>query len=218
MLRLSILGGTGPEGRGIAMRLAMAGHAVCIGSRDESKALDIAIDISNSIGVHIIGLDNANAAKEGEVIFVTVPYDAQCAVLQSVEKDLAGKIIVNVVAPMEFTKGIGASAIDVAIGSAAEESQSLCPDSYVVSALQNVSAENLEDPDKILDEDVIVCSDHKDSKEIVMGLIRNIDTLRPVDGGALSNSKYVEQLTPLLVNINRIYKMHSGIKITGIEN
>lgn len=218
MLRLSILGGTGPEGRGIAMRLAMAGHAVCIGSRDEAKALDIAIDLSNSIGVHIIGLDNANAAKEGEVIFVTVPYDAQCAVLQSVEEDLAGKIIVNVVAPMKFTKEAGAAAIDVEIGSAAQESQSLCSDSYVVSALQNVSAENLEDPDKILDEDVIVCSDHKDSKEIVMDLIRNIDTLRPIDGGALSNSKYVEQLTPLLVNINRIYKMHSGIKITGIEN
>ncbi len=215
-VRISILGGTGPEGRGLAVRLAMAGNAVCLGSRDESRAIDVAIDLSSSVGIHVIGLDNASAAKDGDVIFVTVPYQAQSDLLSSIKDDLEGKIIVNVIAPMEFVKGVGAQALDVKAGSAAEECRDIACDSKIVSAFQNVSAEDLENPDLVLDEDVIICSDDSDAKKIVMELVGSIDNLRPVDGGALSNSKYVEQITPLLVNINRIYKIHAGIKIVGI--
>lgn len=216
-MRISILGGTGPEGRGIAVRLAMAGHAVCLGSRDETRAIDVAIDLSSAVGIHVIGLDNKEAAKDGDVIFLTVPYEAQADLLSSVKEELQGKIVVNVIAPMEFIKGVGAQAIDVESGSAAEECRDLVLESKVVSAFQNVSAEDLENPDLRLDEDVIVCSDEPDAKDTVMDLVRSIDDLRPVDGGALSNSKYVEQITPLLVNINRIYKIHAGIKIVGID-
>ncbi len=216
-MRISILGGTGPEGRGIAVRLALAGHAVCLGSRDEAKAIDVAIDLSSSVGIHVIGLDNAAAAKDGDIIFLTVPYAAQSSLLDLVKDDLKHKVVVNVIAPMEFIKGLGAKSVEVAAGSAAEECRDLVKDAKIVSAFQNVSAEDLENPDLVLDEDVIVCSDDEASKELIMELVRDIPTLRPVNGGALSNSKYVEQITPLLVNINRIHKIHAGIKITGIN-
>ena len=143
-------------------------------------------------------------------------YQAQSDLLSSIKDDLEGKIIVNVIAPMEFVKGVGARALDVEAGSAAEECREIACNSKIVSAFQNVSAEDLENPDLVLDEDVIICSDDSDAKKIVMELVESIDNLRPVDGGALSNSKYVEQITPLLVNINRIYKIHAGIKIVGI--
>ena len=215
-MRISILGGTGPEGRGLAVRLAMAGNAVCLGSRDETRAIDVAIELSSSVGIHVIGLDNAAAAKDADVIFLTVPYQAQSELLHSVKDDLSGKIIINVIAPMEFVKNVGAKALDVKAGSDAEECRDIVTDSKVVSAFQNVSAEDLENPDLELDEDVIVCSDDPEAKTLVMDLVKSIEHLRPIDGGGLSNSKYVEQITPLLVNINRIYKIHAGIKITGI--
>ena len=215
-MRISILGGTGPEGGGLAVRLAMAGNAVCLGSRDETRAIDVAIELSSSVGIHVIGLDNAAAAKDADVIFLTVPYQAQSELLHSVKDDLSGKIIINVIAPMEFVKNVGAKALDVKAGSAAEECRDIVTDSKVVSAFQNVSAEDLENPDLELDEDVIVCSDDPEAKTLVMDLVKSIEHLRPIDGGGLSNSKYVEQITPLLVNINRIYKIHAGIKITGI--
>ena len=92
----------------------------------------------------------------------------------------------------------------------------MLPDSTVVAAFQNISAVDLIVPDRIMEGDVVVCSDHGEAKESVMGLVRKIRDLRPVDGGGLENARYVEQLTVLLVSINRIYKAHSGIKIVGI--
>jgi NADPH-dependent F420 reductase len=119
---------------------------------------------------------------------------------------------------MGFRRGRGAFAVDVPAGSAAEESQELAPESLVVSAFQNVSAEELLQPGGSVPGDVVVCSDHAEAKAAVMALARRIPDLRPVDGGALANSRYVEQITPLLVNINRIYRIHAGIKIVGVED
>ena len=101
-------------------------------------------------------------------------------------------------------------------GSAAQEAQAAAPDSRVVAAFQNVSAEELLKPDATLDEDVVICGDDAEAKARVVELTRLIPNLRPVDGGALYNAKYVEQITPLLVNINRIYRTHSGVRITGV--
>ena len=120
------------------------------------------------------------------------------------------------IAPMQFQRGRGASAIEVEAGSAAQEAQELLPDSLVVAAFQNVSAEELQEPGTVMEGDVVICSDHPAAKEAVTGLTAKIPNLRPVDGGALANARYVEQITPLLVNINRIYKIHAGIKIVGV--
>ena len=106
--------------------------------------------------------------------------------------------------------------MEVEAGSAAQEAQELLPDSQVVAAFQNASAEELLDPNVTMEGDVIVCSDHAEAKKLVMGLAGKIKNLRGVDGGGLANAKYVEQITPMLVNINRIYKIHAGIRIVGI--
>ena len=214
---LAFLGGTGPEGKGLALRLAAAGEPVIIGSRDAGRAATAAEEVLQlAPGTNISGAENAQAAAQADVVFLAFPYEGQRATLEQLQGALAGKVVVDVIAPMSFQRGQGASAVEVEAGSAAQEAQELLPDSLVVSAFQNISAEELQQPDTVMDGDVIVCSDHAEAKSLVMGLVSKIPGLRPVDCGGLANSKYVEQITPMLVNINRIYKIHAGIKIVGI--
>ena len=214
---LAILGGTGPEGKGLALRLAMAGEEPIIGSRDAARGAAVAEELAQSAsGVVIKGTDNAGAAASADVVFLAFPYEGQRPVLEDLGPALMGKIVVCVIAPMKFERGKGASAVEVEAGSAAQEAQEMLPDSQVVAAFQNASAEELLDPNVTMEGDVVVCSDHADAKKLVMGLADKIKNLRGVDGGGLANAKYVEQITPMLVNINRIYKIHAGIKIVGI--
>ena len=214
---LAILGGTGPEGKGLALRLAMAGETPIIGSRDAGRGADAAEELAQSVpGVVIKGSDNAGAVASADVVFLAFPYEGQRRVLEDLGAALKGKIVVSVIAPMKFERGKGASAVEVEAGSAAQEAQDMLPDSQVVAAFQNASAEELLDPSATMEGDVVVCSDHPEAKKLVMELAGKIKDLRGVDGGSLANAKYVEQLTPLLVNINRIYKIHAGIKIVGV--
>ena len=215
---LGFLGGTGEEGKGLAFRLALAGESVMIGSRDEARAVEAAAEVNDLLGKQVaIGANNLQTAEESDTVFVTVPYSAQAMLLGDVGQYLRSKIVIDVIAPMSFVRGVGAQAINIESGSAAEEAQELVPESFVVSAFQNVSAAELVLPNIPMVGDVLVCGDDKDSKQRVMELVCLIDKLKPVDGGMLFNSKYVEQITPLLVNINRLYKTHSGIHITGLE-
>ena len=231
---LAFLGGTGPEGRGLALRLARAGEDIIIGSRDAERAATAAAELTLLIeriggvaGVGttragttragtIEGADNLAAAARADSAFITVPYEAQRLLLEPLVGLLSGKVVVNVIAPMRFERGRGAIAVPVEAGSAAEEAQLLLPDSPVVAAFQNVSAEELQEPERAMEGDVVVCADDRQAKTLVMSLAEKIQRLRPVDGGSLANAKYVEQITPLLVNINRIYKIHSGIRIVGV--
>lgn len=214
---LAFLGGTGPEGKGLALRLAMAGESVVIGSRDAGRAQEAADELLTlAQGKAISGAVNETAAAQADVVFLTMPYNGMSPTIAGVGDALAGKIVVTVIAPMRFERGVGAIAEDVAAGSAAQEAQAAAPDSRVVAAFQNVSAEELLKPDVALDEDVVICADDADAKQTVIDLTRKIPNLRPVDAGALFNAKYVEQITPLLVNINRIHRAHSGVRITGV--
>jgi NADPH-dependent F420 reductase len=214
---LAFLGGTGPEGKGLALRLALAGETIIIGSRDSARATGAAEELLQlAPGSRIEGAANADAAARADVVFLTFPYEGQRPVLEQIAGSLRGKVVVNVIAPMSFQRGRGASAIEVEAGSAAQEAQELLPGALVAAAFQNVSAEELQEPDKAMEGDVIICSDHQEAKELVTGLVPRIPNLRPVDGGTLANAKYVEQITPLLVNINRIYKVHAGIRVVGL--
>ena len=214
---LAILGGTGPEGKGLALRLAMAGETPIIGSRDASRGAAAAQALSQlASNVDIRGSDNSGAVLQADVVFLAFPYEGQRPVLEDLGPALKGKIVVSVIAPMKFERGKGASAVEVGAGSAAQEAQDMLPESQVVAAFQNASAEELLEPNITMEGDVVVCSDHAAAKKIVMDLADQIKDLRGVDGGSLANAKYVEQITPLLVNINRIYKTHSSIKIVGI--
>ena len=218
---LAFLGGTGPEGQGLALRLALAGADVIIGSREAARAEIAAAELSALVAAapeagRIAGRDNLDAAAQADTAFLTVPYTAQRPLLEQLAPALAGKVVVNVIAPMRFERGVGAVALPVDSGSAAAESQLLLPDSQIAAAFQNISAEELLAVDRTMSGDVIVCSDHPAAKRMAMELTAKIPDLRPVDGGGLANAKYVEQITPLLVNINRIYKIHSGIQIVGL--
>ena len=219
---LAFLGGTGPEGKGLALRLAMAGEAVIIGSRDAARAQEAAAELlALAPDAAISGAVNHDAAAQSDVIFLTMPYGGMSPTIDAIAAAvgaaaLAGKVVVTVIAPMRFERGVGAIAEDVPAGSAAQEAQAAAPNARIVAAFQNVSAEELLKPGVTLDEDVVICADDAAAKAVVIGLTRKIPNLRPVDAGALYNARYVEQITPLLVNINRIHRTHSGIRITGV--
>ena len=213
---LAFLGGTGPEGKGLALRLALAGQEIIIGSRNEERARDATEALKQlAPGAQIRGEVNSVAARLGDPVFVTIPYEGHGSLLEGVSGELAGKVVVDVVAPLTFSKG-RARALPIEEGSAAQQAQALLPDSQVVAAFQNISAAKLMASDKVMEGDVVVCSDHVEAKERVMEIVRLIKDLRPVDGDGLENAKYIEQFTAMLININRIYKAHSMIRIVGI--
>ena len=216
---LGFIGGTGPEGKGLALRFAISGLSVFIGSREKQRGAQAAEEIRSQfteIGSDMVaGGTNEEAAIASDISVICTPYAGHKATLENLKHDLKGKIVVDVVAPLSFKKGY-VSAITVEEGSAAEQAQLLLPDSLVVGAFQNASAEDLLIPSQDLECDVIVCSNDQSAKEQVMLLGERIPGVRSIDGGNLQNARYVEQLTALLININKIYNAHSSIRIVGI--
>lgn len=213
---IGFIGGTGPEGKGLALRFAMAGERVAIGSRDAQRAQDAAHEVGElQVGLSVTGGLNEQVADESDIVVIAVPYSGHRPTLESLGNRLDGKLVVDVVAPLRFSRGV-ASAVEVEEGSAAQQAQILLPNSKVVGAFHNLSAEDLMRPNVAIVSDVIVCADDKEAKTRVMELAESINAVRAVDGGGLQNSRYVEELTALLININRIYKAHSTIKIVGI--
>jgi len=214
---IGFLGGTGPEGRGLALRFAIAGRDVMLGSRDSSRAVAAAQELTSLLpdGSCITGAGNLEVAKKAEIVFVTVPYNAHQQTLVALTDAISDKILVDVVAPLAFDRG-RAQAITVPEGSAAQQAQSLLPNARVVAAFHNISAEDLLIPDREVNCDVIVCSDDKNAKSDIMKLAEVIPGVRAVNGNGLDCSRYVEELTALLLNINRIHKSRSMIKIVGV--
>lgn len=213
---IGFIGGTGPEGRGLALRFALAGEDVLIGSRDVGRAQDAAESVREiAPSISIGGGVNADVAGRSDTVVIAVPYSAQRPTLEGLRDELRGKLIVNVVAPLAFSRGV-ASAIRVEAGSAALEAREIVPDATHTAAFHNVSAQELLVPDRALDTDIVVFGDDADAKRKVMALAETIKGARGVDGGGLENARYCEDLTALLLNINRIYKAHSMIRIVGI--
>ena len=213
---IGFLGGTGPEGRGLALRLALAGEDVIIGSRGAGRAAAAAEEVAElAPGVVVEGAVNEMAAARAEVVFVAVPYSAQRSTIEPLAGHLAGKVVVGVTVPVRFSKG-AASIEPVPDGSAALEIEALLPDSRVVAAFQTISAHDLLDPNKRIDSDVVVCSSDKEARAQVMELSNRIAGIRAVDGGGLANAAYVEGMTALILNLNRRYKARAAFRITGI--
>ena len=211
-----IIGGTGSEGKGIALRLSSMGLNVAIGSRDKHKAKSTAQEISKILPEAKLEYDlNSLICKSSDILFLATPYTAQKSVLQTNVNQLTEKILINVVAPIDFKNG-KFSALSVPEGSAAKQTQKLLPQTKVVSAFQTISATHLAEINSEIKSDVIVCSDFEDAKTFVINLIAKIPTLTPIDGGGLENSVYVENFTVLLLNINKRYKTLSSIKILGV--
>ena len=216
-MKLAFVGGTGPEGLGLAMRFAQAGHEVAIGSRSTERGEEGAAKVREKVPAAVAtGGANADVLAHAEVVFLTFPYSGQEATLATLVRELEGKIVCNVVAPLEFQQGVGAVAMQVPGNSALQEAITQLPGSRVVSAFQNMSAEELQELEHPVHADVLVCGRDAAAKQVVIDLAGQIGGCRGIDAGGPSQSRYVEMLTSLLININRKYKTQTSIKIVGL--
>ena len=218
---IALIGGTGPEGRGLATRFALAGHRVIIGSRDAERGVAAGTELAAALGRdNIEGAGNDVAAAQADIIVVVVPYAAHRATLEGLREHLAGKIVVDAVVPMVFDRG--PRPVDVPAGSATEEAAEILKDSdaRVVGAFHNLSAKVLLDPKARFDADVLVtgADADADAKQTVMALAGEIAGVRGVDAGPLRFSRFVEGITILLVGINGRYKAHTGVQIAGLDH
>ncbi|MFC4787224.1 NADPH-dependent F420 reductase [Nocardioides sp. MAHUQ-72] len=213
---VSVLGGTGPQGRGLARRFAAAGLPVVIGSRSAERAGETAAELAAASSGDVTGQDNAGAAAAGDVVVVAVPWDGHGELLKGLAGELAGKVVVDCVNPLGFDKQ-GAYALQVEEGSAAQQAAALLPDSTVVGAFHNVSAVLLDDPEvESVDTDVLVLGEVREATDLVQALADTIPGVRGVYGGRLRNAHQVEALTANLISINRRYKAHSGLRVTDV--
>jgi NADPH-dependent F420 reductase len=215
-LTVTVLGGTGDQGQGLAYRLGAAGVHVIIGSRDQERAKASAAAIDARVDGLVEGAANDEAAARGDVVIVAVPWAAHESTLYDLIERLAGKIVVDCVNPLGFDHH-GPFRIDVTEGSAAEQAASLLPRSRVVGAFHNVSASLLMDEQvDDLDQDVLVLGDDRAATDVVRALAELMPGVRGVFAGRLRNAGQVEAITANLIAINRRYKARSGIRITGI--
>ena len=213
---VAVLGGTGPQGRGLARRFAAAGLPVVIGSRSADRAEETARTLADATGGDVTGADNQGAATEGDIVIVAVPWEGHGELLKGLATALAGKVVVDCVNPLGFDKR-GPYVLDE--GSAAEQAAALLPDSTVIGAFHNVSAVKLEDPDVAeVDTDVLVLGEREDREacDLVQDLAGVIPGVRGVYAGRLRNAGQVESLTANLIAVNRRYKAHAGIRVTDI--
>ena len=213
-LTIAVLGGTGPQGRGLARRFAAAGLDVVLGSRDASRA-SAAAEALESVGT-VRGASNAQAAAAGDIVLVVVPWDGHGALLESLRGELAGKVVVDCVNPLGFDKQ-GAYALEVEEGSATQQAAAILPDSRVVGAFHNVSAVLLEDPTvERIDTDVLVLGDDRGATDLVQALADTVPGMRGLYGGRLRNAHQVEAFTANLISVNRRYKAHAGVRVTDV--
>ena len=217
LLSIAVLGGTGKEGKGLAYRWAKAGYHVLIGSRSEEKAAAAAKEVTEMLGdgVSVVGMSNPKAAKEANIVVLTVPYAAHRDTLESVKDALHGKILVDVTVPLVPPKV--ATVQMPAAGSAAQEAKQIVGDGVeVCAAFQNISHEHLLGGEGV-ECDVLVTGTSKDARANVITLVEAAG-LRGWDAGPIENSAVVEGLTSVLIGINKKYgSTHAGIKITGIS-
>lgn len=215
-MRIAILGGTGNEGQGLALRWAAAGHEILIGSRERQKAERVAGELRERLeGTPIRGLPNEEAARQGELAVLTVPYAAHRPTLEGVAHALRGKILVDVTVPLDPHNPRRVSI--PAEGPAAVQAQRLLgAGTRVVAAFHNVSHTHLQHLDQGVDCDVLVCGDDPQAKEAVIALAHDAG-LRALDAGPLENAAVAEGLTAVLIQINLRHKVKgAGVRITGL--
>jgi len=217
---IGIVGGTGDLGRGLALRLAKAGHAVLVGSRKPEQAVEAAEALTAELASRgvahqpIEGLDNVSAAERGDIVFVTVPFGAHTPTLESIKDAVQGKVLVDVTVPLVPPRVARVQLPPE--GSAGMIAQTLLGEEVqVVSALQNVAAAHLQ-ADMDIPCDVLVSGNEKTARQSVIDLIEAMG-MRGFHAGLIHNAAAAEALTSVLININKQYKTHAGLRLTGIE-
>ncbi len=217
-MKIAILGGTGEQGPGLALRWARAGEEVIIGSRQKEKGERVAAELNQELGRPLlVGMDNPSAAAAADIVVMTVPYSAHVPTLESVKDQLEGKIFVDVSVPLDPDNA--RRVIMPPAGSASQEAQEILGEQVsVVCALQNISAHLLRDVTAEIDCDVLVCGTPKEARTRVIELINKLN-IHAIDVGPLEAASLIEPITALLIRLNIRNKVHStGIRITGLPS
>lgn len=215
--RIAVMGGTGPQGKGLGYRFAKHGNTVVLGSRAAEKAHAAADEVNARLpSPTVTGAANADACAEADVVLIAVPYDGHDELVATLP--LAGRTVVSCVNPLAFDKqGPHGRVIDGGEGSAAESAQRIAPDATVVGAFHHVSAKNLWSDEEYLDhEDVLVCGDSAEGKAVAIELARCVTGRDGIEAGKLRLARQLEPLTAVLISINKAYKTQSGIRISGV--
>lgn len=214
-MKIAILGGTGKEGAGLAVRWALAGHSIIIGSRDAQRAKAKAAELREQTDkLTIIGGTNPESAALGDVVVLALPANGLATTLPGVREGCRGKVVISAVVALTF--GGGRLFTPPPPGSSAEEAQALLPEARLVAAFHHIAAHELTSGERNIDCDVLMCGQDAAAKETVAELARSMG-VRPIDAGPLTNAGPVEGLTAVLATINRRYKLkNSGVKITGL--
>jgi NADPH-dependent F420 reductase len=201
--RIAVMGGTGPQGKGLGYRFAKHGHTVVLGSRAVEKAHAAAEEVNVRLdGAEVTGLANADACAEADVVLLAVPYDGHDELVASLP--LAGKTVISCVNPLAFDKQ-------------GPHGRGIAPEATVVGAFHHVSARNLWSDEEYLDhEDVLVCGDSSEGKAVAIELARSVTGRDGIDAGKLRLARQLEPLTAVLISINKAYKTQSGIRISGV--
>ena len=219
MVRVGILGGTGPLGRGLAVRLADAGLSVSIGSRDPARAR---ATVAGVLGrwpdrkLEIVGAGNV-AAAQAEVVVAATPWDAATSTVGELADDLRGKVVISVANAL-VKQGREMVALAPSRGSVAAAIQAALPGSVVAAACHHLPAGPLADLEVLLDSDVLVCSDHPEATEATMAMLGVVPGLRPLDAGSLTCAGPIEAFTAVLATLNMRYRARSTLRLSGLDD
>ncbi|MBE6488259.1 MAG: NADPH-dependent F420 reductase [Methanosphaera stadtmanae] len=222
-MKVAIIGGTGSQGLNLAKRLAIAGEDVIVGSRQEEKAIakvDEVKELLSEYDIKIEGMDNVEAAKNGDLLILTVPLAAQKPTLQSIKEYVDDKVLLDATVPLETAiGGSPARFVDLMEGSAAERTAKILKKTSVkvVAAFNNISNSHLENIPEPIDCDCLIAGDDNEAKQIAKELIEKLPGVDVIDCGKLEKARMIEKITPLLIGLNIKYKSHyGGLRITGI--
>ena len=216
-VHVGILGGTGPAGRGVAVRLAEAGVRVTIGSRDAERAATVAAGVMAGwpdLDLALDGADNAGAAG-ADVVVVATPWDSAIATVRSLRAPLTGKVVVSMANAL-VKEGREMLALIPPRGSVAAAVQAAVPESLVSAAFHHLPAAEMENLESGLEADVLVCSDHPEATAATVALVERMRGLRPLDAGSLSQAAAIEAFTAVCVTLNIRHKAHSTLRIAGL--
>jgi len=216
-MHVGILGGTGPAGRGVAVRLAEAGIRVTVGSRDAERANQIVSEVVErvpSLAGMVVGADNAGAAA-CELVVVATPWDSVVPTVRALREPLAGKVVISMANAL-VKEGKEMLALVPPRGSMAAAVQAALPESLVAAAFHHLPASEMENLESGLEADVLVCSDHPSATAATVGLVEQMRGLRPLDAGSLNQAAAIEAFTAVCITVNIRHKVHSSLRLSGI--
>ena len=218
MSTIAIIGGTGPQGKGLGYRFAKGGYDVILGSRSEARAIEAATELAQrSTAGSVRGAANATAAEAAVLVLLAIPFDGHDDLVAELAPQLSGKVVISCVNPLGFDKR-GPYGLDLGPTSAAENAQALLPNSKVEGGFHHLSAVTLISEIDLLDhEDILVCGDDADAKAAVLELAAAVTGKPGVDAGALRLARQLEPLTAVLISVNKRYKVRSGIAVVGLD-